>query len=92
MSWRFRKTFKVPPGVKPNLTSNGLSATLGAALISVNVGPRGVYSNVSIPGTGIWSRDRIDIPSLTKPCFGTALQDHGSVNPVRSPIVPTWPI
>jgi hypothetical protein len=60
MSWRFRKTFKVLPGVKLNLTARGLSATLGASPFSLNVGPRGVYRNVSIPGTGIWDRQRID--------------------------------
>lgn len=63
MSWRFRKSFKVLPGLKLNLTSRGLSATLGAAPFSVNVGPRGVYSNTSIPGTGIWNRQRLDSPS-----------------------------
>lgn len=61
MSWRFRKTFKVLPGVKLNLTRHGLSATLGAAPFSLNVGPRGVYRNVSIPGTGIWDRQRLDV-------------------------------
>lgn len=55
MSWRFRKTFKVLPGVKLNLTARGLSATLGAAPFSINIGPKGVYRNVSIPGTGIWT-------------------------------------
>lgn len=63
MSWRFRKTFKVLPGVKLNVTRHGLSATLGAAPFSVNVGPRGVYRNISIPGTGLWDRQRLDIPS-----------------------------
>jgi Protein of unknown function (DUF4236) len=63
MSWRFRKTFKVLPGVKLNLTRHGLSATLGAAPFSVNVGPRGVYRNVSIPGTGLWNRERLDVPA-----------------------------
>jgi len=63
MSWRFRKTFKVIPGVRLNLTRNGLSATLGAAPFSVNVGPKGTYANMSIPGTGIWDRERLDAPS-----------------------------
>ena len=63
MSWRFRKSFKVIPGVKLNLTARGLSATLGASPFSVNVGPRGVYRNISIPGTGIWDRQRIGGPS-----------------------------
>jgi hypothetical protein len=64
MSWRFRKSFKVLPGVKLNLTSRGLSATLGAAPFSVNVGPRGVYRNISIPGTGLWDRQRLDVPRV----------------------------
>ena len=67
MSWRFRKTFKVLPGVKLNLTRHGLSATLGAAPFSVNVGPRGVYRNISIPGAGVWSRDRLDLPAAHQP-------------------------
>ena len=63
MSWRFRKTFKIMPGLKLNLTPRGLSATIGASPFSVNIGPRGVYRNVGIPGTGLWTRDRLDIPS-----------------------------
>jgi hypothetical protein len=66
MSWRFRKSFKVLPGLKLNLTRHGLSATLGAAPFSLNVGPRGVYSNVGIPGTGTWDRQRLDQPSPTR--------------------------
>src|ERR1700693_2017061 len=62
MTWRFRKSFKVLPGVRLNLTKRGLSATVGAAPFSVNFGPRGVYSNVSIPGTGLWDRERLDTP------------------------------
>lgn len=67
MSWRFRKSFKVIPGVKLNLTPHGLSATLGAAPLSVNIGPRGVYSNVSVPGTGLWNRTRLDTPGAPVP-------------------------
>jgi len=63
VSWRFRKSFKVLPGVRLNLTRRGLSATIGGAPLSLNVGPRGVYSNVSIPGTGLWDRERLDSPS-----------------------------
>jgi hypothetical protein len=69
MSWRFRKTFKVFPGVKLNLTPHGLSATIGAAPFSLNVGPRGVYGNVDIPGTGIWARERLDTPSMQRPAI-----------------------
>jgi Protein of unknown function (DUF4236) len=69
MSWRFRKTFKVFPGVKLNLTPRGLSATIGAAPFSLNVGPQGVYGKVGIPGTGIWARERLDTPSRQRPAI-----------------------
>ena len=59
MSWRFRKTFKVMPGVKLNLSRHGVSTTFGKGPFSTNVGPRGVYSNVNIPGTGISYRHKI---------------------------------
>jgi hypothetical protein len=94
MSWRFRKSFKIMPGVKLNLTRHGLSATLGAAPFSLNVGPRGVYSNVSIPGTGIWDRQRLDSPPSLRdspsPAFDRAnppqlpLSTPGSVSEIRS--------
>jgi hypothetical protein len=81
MSWRFRKTFKVFPGVKLNLTHRGLSTTLGTAPFSMNVGPRGVYRNVSIPGTGIWDRQRIDTPSKS----GLSNQRHAAGDHVLPP-------
>lgn len=76
MSWRFRKTFKLLPGVRLNLTARGLSATLGASPFSVNIGPRGMYRNIDVPGTGLWNRQRIDIPLL----------DHGSA--ASQPVLP----
>jgi hypothetical protein len=73
MGWRFRKSL---PGVRLNLTGRGLSATFGVAPFSVNVGPKGVYGNVSIPGTGIWTRQRIGAPS--SPLAGTEEQSQAS--------------
>jgi hypothetical protein len=90
VSWRFRKSFKVIPGVKLNLTNRGLSATFGAAAFSVNVGPRGVYRNVSIPGTGIWDRQRIGGPQSPSP--HRQLPDVGNSDfpaaPPGSPVSP----
>ena len=62
MGWQYRTSFKVLPGIRLNLSGRGLSATLGAAPFSLNVGPRGVYSNLSIPGTGLRNRQRLDRP------------------------------
>lgn len=89
MSWRFRKTFKVMPGVKLNLTRRGLSATVGASPFSVNVGPQGVYRNIAIPGTGIWSRERLDIPSPHSHHGDAAAQP--AISPITAPPVPFAP-
>ena len=59
MSWRFRKVLKLAPGVKLNMTQRGPSITVGAPPLSFNIGPKGVYRNMSIPGTGMWDRQQI---------------------------------
>src|SRR4051794_19132478 len=64
---RFRKSFKVILGLRLNVSRAGLSATMGSSPFSVNVGPRGIYSNVSIPGTGLSNRQRLDTPSSSRP-------------------------
>jgi hypothetical protein len=94
MAWRFRKTFKVMPGLKLNLTNRGLSATVGVSPFSVNLGPRGVYGNVGIPGTGIWTRQRLDTPHSSQPVsqptpFEAISPD--SPAPVPPATVPTSP-
>jgi len=85
MSWRFRKTFKVMPGVKLNLTRHGLSATVGASPLSVNLGPRGIYANMGIPGTGLWNRERLDVPSGRQP---PTVQPHIPVQLPSPSLVP----
>ena len=87
MSWRFRKSFRVLPGVKLNLTARGLSATLGTSPFSVNVGPGGVYRNITIPGTGIWDRQRIGGPSSQPSGIQPPTADHEG-----GPAVPFAPV
>ena len=60
MGFRFRRSIRLAPGIRLNLSSRGLSATVGPRGASVNVGPRGTYANVGIPGTGLSSRTRLD--------------------------------
>lgn len=50
---RFRKSIKLAPGVRINLSRSGLSTTLGVRGASVNIGKRGTRATVGIPGTGI---------------------------------------
>jgi hypothetical protein len=53
MGWRFRKSFTVVPGLRLNLSKSGLSASIGGAPFTLNVGPRGLMGTASVPGTGI---------------------------------------
>ena len=76
MSWRFRQSFKLIPGLKLNLSKTGLSASIGGAPFTVNLGPRGLYGTASIPGTGIQFRQRLTSDSLTHP-------RHDSYEPTR---------
>lgn len=55
MPWKLklRKSVKIAPGVKLNLSKSGISTTVGKKGASVNVGKKGVRTTVGIPGTGI---------------------------------------
>ncbi len=63
MGWRFRRSFTVVPGLRLNLSKSGLSASIGGAPLTLNVGPRGVMGTASLPGTGISYRHHFSNPS-----------------------------
>jgi hypothetical protein len=56
---KFRKSVKIAPGVKLNLSKSGVSGTFGVKGASVNVGKDGAYLNTGIPGTGIYDRKKL---------------------------------
>ncbi|ABM96828.1 DUF4236 domain-containing protein [Methylibium petroleiphilum] len=59
MALRFRKTFKLAPGVRWTISGSGSSWSFGPRGASISVGKRGVYANYSIPGTGLSYRERL---------------------------------
>lgn len=59
MGVRFRKTIKLAPGIRVNLSKSGISTTIGPRGASINIGKTGVYSNLGVPGTGVSSRSKI---------------------------------
>jgi hypothetical protein len=69
MSFRFRKSIKIMPGVRVNLfaSKSGLSPSLsvGPRGASVSVGKRGVHGNVGLPGTGVSYRTKLSGGSST---------------------------
>jgi hypothetical protein len=62
---RLRKSIKIAPGFKINLSKSGVSTTIGGKGLSANIGSRGAYLNTGIPGTGISNRTRLDSDSST---------------------------
>ena len=76
MGFRFRRSIRLLPGVRVNLSKSGPSVSVGRRGASVTVGPRGTHANVGIPGTGMSWRERIDAPDRdakrVEPPRGTA--------------------
>jgi hypothetical protein len=60
MGLRFRRTVKLFPGVRLNLSRGGVSTTVGVRGASMTVGKQGTYANVGLPGSGVSYRTRID--------------------------------
>jgi len=65
MALRFRKSIKLAPGIRMNLSGSGTSWTLGPRGASIGVGKRGTFLNTGIPGTGISSRTRLSASSAS---------------------------
>lgn len=53
MAIRFRKSIRIMPGVRINLSKSGLSTSIGGAPFTINVSRKGVRQTTSLPGTGI---------------------------------------
>jgi len=53
MGLQYRKSFKLLPGVRLNITTRGLSSlTLRIKCIRLNLSKRGLRGHIAIPGTG----------------------------------------
>ena len=57
MGFRFRRTIKIAPGIKLNLSKSGVSTTMGKRGLTTTLGKNGAYLNAGVPGTGM-SGDR----------------------------------
>lgn len=53
MPVRIRKSFKIFPGVKVNMSKGGVSFTVGTKGYHLNFSKRGVRQTVGLPGSGI---------------------------------------
>lgn len=54
MGFNFRKSLKIAPGVRLNITKKGISSvSLGGKGARVNLGRKGTRTTVGVPGTGL---------------------------------------
>jgi hypothetical protein len=53
MSFRFRRSFKIAPGLRLNVGKRGVSLSAGVRGAHVTVGRTGVTQSIGIPGTGL---------------------------------------
>ncbi|MDR1608130.1 MAG: DUF4236 domain-containing protein [Deltaproteobacteria bacterium] len=61
---RFRKSFKLLPGIRLNFSKKGFSSvSIGRPGATLNLGRRGAYVNVGLPGTGISHQEKLFGPS-----------------------------
>lgn len=59
MAWNYRKRIKIAPGVNLNISKGGVSTSVGPKGAKITFGKNGTYMNTSIPGTGLYSRQKI---------------------------------
>jgi hypothetical protein len=60
---RFRRSFRIAPGIRMNFSGSGASLSVGPRGASMTFGRRGTFLNAGIPGTGFSARQRLDSPS-----------------------------
>lgn len=66
MALRFRRSIRLAPGLRMNLSGSGASLSVGPRGASVSFGRRGTFLNTGIPGSGLHARERIGAPSTPK--------------------------
>jgi len=81
MGFRFRRSFKVAPGLRLNLSKSEMSTSVGRRGLWFTVGPRGTRTTVGIPGTGLSYTEQSKLPRPT------ALDDNHSTTPRTPPTV-----
>ncbi len=59
MGLRFRKSFKLAPGIRMNFSGSDASWTIGPRGASAGIGKRGTYPDAGIPETGLSAKDRL---------------------------------
>src|SRR5688572_8742059 len=62
MGLRFRKSFKLAPGLRLNMSGSGFSWTVGPRGASINLGRRSIRRNLDLPGGFSYKSQRCRYP------------------------------
>lgn len=65
MGFRFRRSVRIAPGIRLNLSKSGLSYSFGGRGATVNVSAKGTKATYGVPGTGLSYTTKL--PSAKKP-------------------------
>lgn len=84
MAINFRKRKKILPGVYLNFSKKGISTTVGPRGANINFGKKGAYLNTGIPGTGLYSRQKIGGGNGSSPSFTPTNNFTSNTNVVKS--------
>jgi hypothetical protein len=63
MAFRFRKSIKLLPGVRLNLSKSGVSASIGRPGATLNISENGTKGTVGLPGTGASYSEHLSGPA-----------------------------
>jgi len=66
MGIRFHRSVKIAKGVRLNLSKSGPGVSFGPKGSKISFGSNGVYSNIGVPGTGLYSRTKLNTSSTKK--------------------------
>lgn len=83
MAWSFRKRKKVASGVYLNFSKKGIGISLGKKGARISVGPSGTYLNTSIPGTGLYNRQKIGKESQSYSTISSLQNKHNTPQNAR---------
>lgn len=89
MAWSYRRRIKIIPGVHLNFSKSGISTSIGVKGSSVTIGKKGSYINTSIPGLGIYNRQKLGKNNTVPAADNVPLQhDEPEIIPVYSSGLP----
>jgi uncharacterized protein DUF4236 len=89
VGFRFRKSLRIVPGIRLNLSKSGPSLSLGGKGFHYNIGAKGSRVTVGVPGTGLsWSQ----YTSHSKPRPAQFERDSAPVLPLVQSQFPAEPV